>query len=129
MLVKSSTIVLRLDLTSMKIKQSSALPSRLSKESDHVGELVARLRVARQIKQADAAIRAGLSRNSAYRIERGDAGVAIGQLIRYVDAIAPGMTLAQLLTESDPALAYQRLQEQRQRVRSLTDAELEELDF
>ncbi|WP_431288217.1 helix-turn-helix domain-containing protein [Roseateles chitinivorans] len=113
----------------MKVKQSSVLPYRQSTESERVGELVARLRVARQIKQADAAIRAGLSRNSAYRIERGDPGVAIGQLIRYVDAIAPGMSLTQLLTETDPALAYQQRQEQRQRVRSLTAEEMEELNF
>lgn len=129
MLVISSLIPLRLDFTSMKIDQASALSPDLQSESARVGALVARLRVARQIKQTEAAIRAGLSRNTAYRIERGDAGVAFGQLLRYLDAIAPGMTLAELLTESDPALRQQQREEQRQRVRGLTQAELEELNF
>ena len=113
----------------MKTNQSTALPAPLLAESAQMGELVARLRVARQIKQSDAALRAGLSRNTAYRIERGDPGLAIGQLLRYLDAIAPGMTLAELLTERDPALVQQQREEQRQRVRGLTQAELDELNF
>ena len=129
MLVISSLIVLRLDLTNMKVDQSSVLPERLQTESAQLGQRLARLRVARQIKQADAAIRAGLSRNTAYRIERGDPGLAIGQILRYLDAIAPGLTLMHLLTESDPALFQQQQEEQRQRVRGLTQAELLELDF
>lgn len=129
MLVISSLILIRLDFTSMKTNQTAALPGPLLAESAQMGELVARLRVARQIKQSDAALRAGLSRNTAYRIERGDPGLAIGQLLRYLDAIAPGMTLAELLTERDPALAQQQREEQRQRVRGLTQAELDELDF
>nr|WP_297379450.1 helix-turn-helix transcriptional regulator [uncultured Roseateles sp.] len=113
----------------MKVQQSAALPGYLQTESAQLGERMARLRVARQIKQTDAAIRAGLSRNTAYRIERGDPGLAIGQLLRYLDAIAPGMTLTELLTEADPALLQQQREEQRRRVRGLTQAELEELDF
>jgi transcriptional regulator with XRE-family HTH domain len=113
----------------MKVPQSSALPKDLQSESARLGELLARLRVARQIKQTDAAIRAGLSRNTAYRIERGDPGLAIGQLLRYLDAIAPGMTLGELLTETDPALLQQQREERRRRVRGLTQAELDELNF
>ena len=129
MLVKSSVIEIRLDLTSMKVHQLSALPVHLQSECAQLGDLLARLRVARQIKQADAAIRAGLSRNTAYRIKRGEPGLAMGQLLRYLDAIAPGMTLVELLTESDPALLQQQREDQRRRVRSLTQAELEELNF
>ncbi|ANH70833.1 MULTISPECIES: helix-turn-helix domain-containing protein [unclassified Roseateles] len=113
----------------MKVDQASVLPAHLQTESAQLGERLARLRVARQIKQADAAIRAGLSRNTAYRIERGDPGLAIGQILRYLDAIAPGLTLTHLLTESDPALFQQQQEEQRQRVRGLTQAEMQELDF
>ena len=40
-----------------------------------------------------------------YRIERGDPGLAVGQVLRYLDAIAPGSTLLDLLSESDPPLA------------------------
>ncbi|WP_343635289.1 helix-turn-helix transcriptional regulator [Roseateles sp.] len=113
----------------MKVDQSAALPGHLHADAVQMGERIARLRVARQIKQTEAAIRAGLSRNTAYRIERGDPGLAVGQLLRYLDAIAPGMTLAELLTERDPALMQQQREEQRQRVRGLTQAELDELDF
>ena len=113
----------------MKVDQSAALPGHLHADAVQMGERIARLRVARQIKQTEAAIRAGLSRNTAYRIERGDPGLAVGQLLRYLDAIAPGMTLVELLTERDPALMQQQREEQRQRVRGLTQAELDELDF
>lgn len=118
-----------LDLTNMKISQSSVLAPRLLEESAKLGQRLARLRLARQVKQADAALRAGLSRNTAYRIERGDPGLAIGQILRYLDAIAPGSTLLDLLSESDPALATLEAREQRKRVRGLSAAELSELDF
>jgi transcriptional regulator with XRE-family HTH domain len=91
--------------------------------------LLARLRTARRVKQSDAAVRAGLSRNTAYRIEQGDPGLAIGQLLRYLDAIAPGSTLADLLLQSDPALPALAARERTRRVRDLTAAEREELNF
>ena len=89
----------------MKISQSAALAPHLLDQATQLGRRLARLRLARGIKQTDAALRAGLSRNTAYRIERGDPGLAIGQVLRYLDAIAPGSTLLDLLSESDPALA------------------------
>jgi hypothetical protein len=85
--------------------------------------------VARRVKQADAALRAGLSRNTAYRLEHGDPGVALGQILRYLDAIAPGSTLRNLLDESDPALASLSMRERTRRVRDLTSEELQELEF
>ncbi|MBV8649524.1 helix-turn-helix transcriptional regulator, partial [Paludibacterium sp.] len=101
----------------MKVSQSAALPSHLANECQHLGQLLARLRLARGIKQADAALRAGLSRNTAYRLEHGDPGLAFGQVLRYLDAIAPGCTLADLLAETDPALAALKQREQARRVR------------
>jgi len=118
-----------LDMTNMKVTQSAAISPQLLAESKRIGHLLARLRLARKIKQADAAVRAGLSRNTAYRLEHGDPGLAIGQVLRYLDAIAPGATLADLLTESDPALISLKMREQSKRVRDLTAAELAELDF
>lgn len=113
----------------MKVKQSAALGPALLAQSESLGQRIARLRVARRIKQADAALRAGLSRNTAYRLERGDPGLAIGQVLRYLDAISPGSTLADLLAESDPALAALGARERAKRVRDLSAAELRELDF
>ncbi len=105
------------------------LSAHLTQEMAHLGQLLARLRHARKIKQADAALRAGLSRNTAYRIEKGDAGLAIGQMLRYLNAIAPDATLKTLLMESDPALAALQTQESTKRVRDLSAAELDDLNF
>lgn len=98
-------------------------------QAQQLGERIARLRTARRMKQFEAALRAGVSRNTAYRLEHGDPGVAIGQVLRYIDAIAPGCNLQHLLNESDPSLISQQLRERTQRVRSMTAAELKELDF
>ena len=38
-----------------------------------------------------------MSRNTAYRLEKGDPGIAMGQILRYLDAIVPGKTLLELL--------------------------------
>lgn len=105
------------------------LSAHIKQEVVRLGQLLARLRHARRMKQADAALRAGISRNTAYRIEKGDPGLALGQVLRYLDAIAPGATLASLLLESDPALVLLRARESTQRIRDLSKAELKELDF
>lgn len=118
-----------LDLTNMKIKQAIVLTPSLLQECSQLGQRLARLRLARKIKQTDAALRAGLSRNTVYRLERGDPGLAIGQVLRYLEAISPGSTLLDLLSESDPALLALKAREQSKRVRDLTAAELDELDF
>lgn len=113
----------------MKIDQAAALMPHLRAQSQHIGQLAARLRIARHIKQADAALRAGLSRNTAYRLEKGDPGLALGQVLRYLDAIAPGSTLADLLAEVDPALVQLQERERSKRVRDLGASELAELNF
>lgn len=94
-----------------------------------MGQLLARLRLARKVKQSDAALRAGLSRNTAYRIEKGDPGVALGQVLRYLEALVPGGALLDLLSENDPSLVALRAREKSKRARDLTAAELKELDF
>jgi transcriptional regulator with XRE-family HTH domain len=118
-----------LDLTNMKVSQSSALSSDLLAEAQKIGAMLARLRVARHIPQTEAALRAGISRNTAYRMEKGDPGLAIGQVLRYLEAIAPGKTLQSLLNEDDPALVALSVRERKQRVRSLSKSELDALDF
>jgi hypothetical protein len=69
------------------------------------------------------------SRNTVYRLEKGDPGLAIGQVLRYLDAIAPGSTLLDLLSEKDPALISLSAREKTKRVRDLSADELRELDF
>jgi len=129
MFVKSSNRCFASDFSNMKVSQSSVLSPQLAQQAAEVGRLLARLRQARHIKQADAAVRAGLSRNTAYRIEKGDPGLAFGQMLRYLDAISPGATLASLLAESDPALKALQSREATRRVRDLSAAELKSLDF
>jgi transcriptional regulator with XRE-family HTH domain len=113
----------------MKITQSAVLSENLASESRKLGTALARLRIAHGIKQDQAALRAGLSRNTAYRLEKGDPGIAIGQILRYLDAIVPGKKLVELLSESDPALAALSTREQRRRARELSKRELDEIDF
>jgi transcriptional regulator with XRE-family HTH domain len=113
----------------MRVSQSNVLPSELLAESQKIGSQLARLRIARHITQTEAALRAGLSRNTAYRLEKGDPGLAFGQILRYLDAIAPGKTLQSLLNEDDPALIALSVRERKQRVRSMSKSELDALDF
>lgn len=113
----------------MKVTQSTMLSSRQREECASVGARLARLRIARKVKQTDAALRSGLSRNTVYRLEKGDPGLAIGQVLRYLDAIAPGTTLQDLLAETDPALHALAAREKTRRVRDMTAAELDELRF
>lgn len=94
-----------------------------------LGERLSRLRLARRVRQEDAALRAGMSRPTARKIEHGDPGRTLGQLLRYLKAIAPGMTLLQLLEGQDPSLLALAASEKRQRVRELSPRERERLDF
>ncbi|KVE04140.1 XRE family transcriptional regulator [Burkholderia anthina] len=113
----------------MKVNQAAAASPTVLAEAARVGEALARLRISRRIQQSEAATRAGLSRNTAYRIEKGDPGVALGQWLRYLDAIAPETTLLELLSGTAPSLKAQAARERSRRVRSLTDNELKDLDF
>ena len=113
----------------MKVTQSEMLSPRLLSDCAHLGSQLARLRIARKIKQTDAALRSGLSRNTVYRLEKGEPGVAFGQVLRYLEAIAPGCTLLELLSESDPALVSLGARERTRRVRDLSATELKELEF
>src|SRR5579863_3385302 len=113
----------------MKITQSALLNSSQAAEAKRLGMALARLRIARGVKQDQAALRAGLSRNTAYRLEKGDPGIAMGQILRYLDAIVPGKTLLELLSETDPALAALGAKEQRRRASTLSRRELDEIDF
>ena len=129
MIVKSIRKAKTLALSNMKVTQSTMLSPHQLLECARLGAQLARLRIARKVKQTDAALRAGLSRNTVYRLEKGEPGVALGQVLRYLEAIAPGSTLLDLLSETDPALLSLSAREKTQRVRDMTTAELEELDF
>ncbi len=113
----------------MKVTQSEMLSPRQRDACALMGRQLARLRIARKVKQTDAALRSGLSRNTVYRLEKGDPGVAMGQVLRYLEAIAPGSTFLELLAEKDPALVSLAAREKTKRVRDMTAAELKEIEF
>jgi len=101
----------------MKTNATLALPAGLLTQSQALGARLARLRAAKAVRQNDAALRAGISRSTASRLESGDPGVAVGQLLRYLDALAPGLTLAQLLAREQPAELALQARERTKRVR------------
>ena len=113
----------------MKYDETPLLtPSRLCEAQD-LGRRLTELRQAYRLRQADVAARAGLSRSTAVLIEKGDPARTLGQLLRYLNAVEPGITLQGLLEGQLPALTMHRAQQRIQRVRSLSDKQLKELDF
>jgi len=113
----------------MKRDETPLLTPARVQEARELGEKLARLRIARRLRQADAAARAGLARSTAALIEKGDLSRTQAQILRYLEAIAPGVTLLGLLQETDPALKALSARELTQRVRPLGKAELSKLDF
>ena len=113
----------------MKYDESALLPSELIQQSQALGERLARLRKARKLRQSDAATRAGMSRVTAGKVERGNPSQSIGQILRYLDAIAPGTDLLQLLQGTDPSLVALENAEATRRVRVMTPKQVSELDF
>lgn len=112
----------------MKTNAALSLPVRLHVQAQELGARLARLRAAHHVRQSDAAARAGISRSTAGRIESGDPGVAVGQLLRYLNAVSPGLTLAQLLEKEQPAELALQERERTKRVR-LATGDRADLDF
>lgn len=113
----------------MKKVQNIAMPPHLIQGLKDLGEHIARMRKARRLLQAEAAVRANISRETASRIENGNAAVAIGQVVRYLDVIAPGVNLGRLYETQDAALAMLESSEKRQRARKLSPKALKQYDF
>jgi len=113
----------------MRYDETAALAEPLRLQAQQLGERLARLRKARKLRQSDAATRAGMSRVTAGRLERGDPRQSIGQVLRYLEAIAPGSDLLSLLQQTDPSLVALRNAEATRRVRVMTPRQMEDLDF
>jgi transcriptional regulator with XRE-family HTH domain len=116
-------------ITDMKYKEAPLLASHRLVEASDIGAKLARLRRARKVRQVDVAARAGLSRSTAALLEKGDPGRTLAQILRYLEAVAPGVSLLALLQESDPSLKALAQAEATQRVRTLSAQELNKLDF
>lgn len=120
---------LKVIFVAMKKEEALLLSADELAQTRLLGERLSRLRLARRVRQEDAAVRAGMSRPTARKIEQGDPGRTLGQVLRYLKAIAPSMTLLQLLEGKDPSLLALEASEKRQRVRELSPRERERLDF
>jgi transcriptional regulator with XRE-family HTH domain len=116
-------------IANMKRNESPLMSPNRLEEARQLGQKLARLRTARRIRQADAAARAGISRSTAVLLEKGDLSRTQAQILRYLEAIAPGVSLLSLLQEDDPSLLALAARETTQRVRDLGKAELQRLDF
>jgi len=114
----------------MKVDQKSAMPGALAELLSAAGKELARRRIARRMTQALAAERARISRNTVSRIENGDPSVAVGQVVRYLDALEHAdVFLRALAAENDPAVRMLEIREKTRRARALTAKELERYDF
>lgn len=113
----------------MKKNESLLLRDAEAAQLRVLGERINRLRIARRMTQFEASVRAGLSCPTARKIERGDPGRTLGQVMRYLGAIAPGVTLLAMIEGRDPAILVLEAEERRVRSRRLTDAEIAKVDF
>lgn len=111
----------------MKRNETPMLSKKSISETEMLGTRIVVLRQARRMLQADAAARAGMSRSTAVLIEKGDPGRTLAQVMRYIQAIAPGMSLTALL--SAPVESLRAPIKPVQRVRKLSKAELAALNF
>jgi transcriptional regulator with XRE-family HTH domain len=131
--VKMSTIPVTIrfetGIAIMKRNEQPLMSPERLEEARQLGEKLARLRKARRMRQADAATRAGISRSTAVLLEKGDLSRTQAQILRYLEAIAPGVSLLSLLKEDDPSLQALAARETTLRVRALSTTEFQRLDF
>ncbi|PKE29228.1 hypothetical protein CWS43_17535 [Rahnella sp. AA] len=113
----------------MKRSQSLLISDDISQQLLSIGSRLAKGRIARRMTQSEVAVRANLGRNTVSRIENGDSGVAIGQILRYLDVIRPGQTLAGLLNSEDKVVSVMNQKIQPKRARKLSERELKDYDF
>lgn len=129
MSLKARFMCLKTDLRDMKKPQNTLVTETSRAALADLGQRLQRLRLSRHLQQAEAAIRAGLARSTASRIENGDASVSIGQILRYLEAVAPEKNLTTLFTTVDLPTEILAVKERRKRARPLSKAVLKELDF
>ena len=88
----------------MKYDESLRTPKVRQKEAEQIGTQLRTLRIARGMTQSEAAARAGVSRSTAVLLEQGDESRTLSQVLRYLHALEPELTLAGLLTGKSAAV-------------------------
>lgn len=120
---------IRTRIADLKRDETPLMTPAQAAETQSIGEKLARLRLARRMRQADAAARAGPPRSTAALIEKGAPGRTLAQALRYLGAVAPSLTLLALRQEEDLALRALAARETTQRARPLSPAEPKDLGF
>ncbi len=88
----------------MKYDESLRTPEARMKEAEKIGSQLRTLRIARGMTQSDAAARAGVARSTAVLLEQGDESRTLSQVLRYLHALEPELTLVGLLTNKSAAV-------------------------
>lgn len=88
----------------MKYDESLRTPEVRLKEAEQIGAQLRTLRMARGMTQSEAAARAGVSRSTAVLLEQGDESRTLSQVLRYLHALEPELTLTGLLTGKSAAV-------------------------
>lgn len=88
----------------MKYDESLRTPEVRLKEAEQIGAQLRTLRIARSMTQSEVAARAGVSRSTAVLLEKGDESRTLSQVLRYLHALEPELTLAGLLTGKSAAV-------------------------
>ena len=89
---------------SMKYDESLRTPEVRLKEAEQIGAHLRTLRIARGMTQSEAAARAGVARSTAVLLEQGDESRTLSQVLRYLHALEPELTLSGLLTDKSAAV-------------------------
>lgn len=84
--------------------ESLHTPELRLEEAKQLGARLRTLRIARGMTQREAAARAGVSRSTAVLLEQGDESRTLSQVLRYLHALEPELTLAGLLTGKSAAV-------------------------
>ncbi len=88
----------------MKYDESLRTPEARLKEAEQIGAQLRTLRIAHGMTQSEAAARAGVARSTAVLLEQGDESRTLSQVLRYLHALEPELTLAGLLTDKSAAV-------------------------
>lgn len=88
----------------MKYDESLRTPEVRLLEAEQIGARIRTLRIARAMTQSEAAARAGVSRSTAVILEQGNECRTLSQVLRYLHALEPELTLAGLLTDQSAAV-------------------------
>lgn len=88
----------------MKYDESLRTPAVRLKEAEQIGAQLRTLRIARGMTQSETAARAGVARSTAVLLEQGDESRTLSQVLRYLHALEPELTLSGLLTDKSAAV-------------------------